>query len=321
MATKKSTAAGKQSAQKAQPKSPRMRKAPNYHSFKLSKRVRVHRAPLPGALRLMRQVLGLIRRNKRLFLGIIAVHIVLSIIFVRGFGISHDLVDLKQNLSEILGTGVNQLSVSIALFGQLASTAGSRASDVAGAYQVFLTLITSLAIIWTARQALAGHTITVRDAFYKGLYPIVPFILVLSVIGLQAVPALLGNLLYSLAVSNGTLVTTPEKLFALIIFLLLVLLSLYMIISSVFALYISTLPDMTPLRALRSARELVLDRRFAVGLRLVALPLSLLIIAMVIIIPLIILAPWLVEPVFFVMGSLGLLVAHLYMYSLYRSLL
>lgn len=270
---------------------------------------------------MLRSSLGLLRAHKKLFLGITAVHVVLSAVFVRGFGLSRDLVDLKANLLEIFGEDANQLQVTLALFGQVAGTAGQPATEVAGAYQAFLTLIISLAIIWTARQVLAGHKTTIRDAFYKGLYPIVPFMLVLFVIGLQAIPALLGNLMYSIAISGGLLVTPAEKLLALSIFLLLLLLSLYMIISSVFALYIATLPDMTPLRALHSARGLVLDRRLSVGLRLVALPLMLLVIAMIITIPLIIAAPWFVEPVFFVMTSLGLLLAHLYMYNLYRSLL
>ncbi len=321
MATKRSTASNKKLVRQPHPKTSRVRKTAHYHSFKLSKRTRAHKPRLPGAWRLLRSSLGLIRNNKKLFLGITAVHVILSVVFVRGFGISRDLVDLKANLLEIFGEGANQLQVSLALFGQVAGTAGKPATEVAGAYQAFLTLIISLAVIWTARQVLAGHKTTIRDAFYKGLYPIVPFILVLFVIGLQTIPALLGNLMYSIAINGGLLVTPAEKLLALSIFLLLVVLSLYMIISSVFALYISTLPDMTPLRSLRSARGLVVDRRLSVGLRLVALPLMLLVIAMIITLPLIIAAPWFVEPVFFVMTSLGLLVAHLYMYNLYRSLL
>ena len=294
---------------------------PAHKSFRLSKAVRNNRPPLPGALRLSRLTFGHVRANKKLFLGIIAVHVILSVIFVRGFALSSEFVDLKQNVDELLGGSVNQIGASLALFGYLAATASSEASEVAGAYRVFLTLIASLAVIWAARQVLAGEKPIIREAFYKGMYPLIPFIFVLFVVGLQLLPALVGNLAYGLIVNGGIAVTSAEKLVVLSMFLLLVLLSLYMVISSIFALYIITLPDMTPIKALRSARGLVLHRRWSVALRLAALPLMLLVLALIIIVPLIIFAPIAAEPVFFLASSLGLLFTHLYLYNLYRALL
>lgn len=299
----------------------RVKKTLSHRTFKLSKNVRSNTAPLPGAFKLVRLALSLLYANKRLFLGITAVHVLLSVIFVRGFGISDDLVRLKQGLIDLFGEDANQLQIAVALFGQVATSAGTQASEAAGVYQMFLMLIASLAIIWALRQVLARQKITVKDAYYKGQHPVIPFLLVLLVIGLQLIPALIGNTLYATAAKSGLLVTGIEQLLALIIFLLLVLLSFYMIISSTFALYISTLPDMTPMRALRSARELVLNRRLSIALRVIALPLMLLVFSMITIVPLIIFVPLLVEPVFFVMSSLGLLIVHAYMYNLYRSLL
>ncbi len=48
------------------------------------------------------------------------------------------------------------------------------------------------------------------------------------------------------------------------IFFLLAMLTLIYVKSSLFALYIVTLPDMTPMKALRSARELARYRRWTV---------------------------------------------------------
>ena len=89
------------------------------------------------------------------------------------------------------------------------------------------------------------------------MYPLIPFILVLLVCCLQLLPLIIGSSLYSLVVSNGIAVQPIEKFVWALLFASLALLSLYMITSSLFALYISTLPDMTPMKALRSARELV----------------------------------------------------------------
>ena len=68
----------------------------------------------------------------------------------------------------------------------------------------------------------------------------------------------------------------------------LALLSLYMICSSLFALYIVTLPNVTPMKALRSARQLVLHRRFLVLRKILFMPLALLVLGAIIMIPLII---------------------------------
>ncbi len=94
-----------------------------------------------------------------------------------------------------------------------------------------------------------------------------------------------------------------------------------MISSSIFALYIVTLPDMTPLKALRSARELVKGRRWAVILRLLSLPVILLIVAAIIMVPIIIVLTPVAQWVFFLLTMFTLVAVHAYMYTLYRELL
>jgi hypothetical protein len=102
---------------------------------------------------------------------------------------------------------------------------------------------------------------------------------------------------------------------------MLALLSLYMVTSSVFALYIVTLPNMTPMRALRSARGLVLGRRWTVLRKLLFLPIALFLLGALIMLPLI----WFWAPaatwVFFALSMACLAALHSYMYALYRSLL
>jgi hypothetical protein len=207
------------------------------------------------------------------------------------------------------------------LFGILAASLGAQASEVVGAYQSFLIVIFSLASIWLTRQFLLNETPRLRDAFYKGMYPLIPFILVLFVVALQLLPALFGNFLYSVVTQQGLAVTAIERLIWLILLLLLVALSLYMIISSLFALYIVTLPDMTPLKALRSARELVLHRRLKILVRIVAMPLILVLLAVLIFVPLLIFATPLAEPLFLLASSFALVVIHVYFYNVYRALL
>jgi hypothetical protein len=141
------------------------------------------------------------------------------------------------------------------------------------------------------------------------------------VVGLQLIPLLVGSTLYAVVTTNGIAVTVIEKLIWLFVFGVLALWTLYMLSSSLFALYIVTLPDMTPLKALRSARELVRHRRWTVLRKILWLPLALLLIAAVLMVPIIIWLTPLAQWLFFVLTMFVLVAVHGYMYTLYRELL
>jgi hypothetical protein len=203
----------------------------------------------------------------------------------------------------------------------MTASAGSTSSQETSLYQSILLVIASLALIWTLRQTYANKKVKPRQAFYKGMYPLVPFLLVAAVISLQMIPLLMGTLLYAYMIVGGIAVAGIEQAIWWIIIGLLVLLSLYMATSSVFALYIVTLPDMTPMKALRSARELVRFRRMMVMRKVLALPVLLLVFAAIIMIPLIIFITPVAEWIFLVLNMAVLAVVHAYMYALYRELL
>jgi hypothetical protein len=132
---------------------------------------------------------------------------------------------------------------------------------------------------------------------------------------------LIGSSIYSIVIANGIAVNLIEKALFVALFVALAALSVYWISSSLFALYIVTLPDMTPLKALRSARELVRGRRWAVFRKLICLPVILLVVAAIIMLPIIILLTPLAQWVFFLLTMFALVAVHTYMYTLYRELL
>jgi hypothetical protein len=184
-----------------------------------------------------------------------------------------------------------------------------------------LLVIISLATIWGLRQVSAGNKPRIRDAFYKGLYPIVPLILVLLVIGLQLIPMAVAGWLYSAVIVGGVAGTLIEKILWILLVILAILLSLYMISSSLFALYIVTLPDMEPMQALRSARQLAVHRRWTILRKIVFLPFILFVIAALIMLPTIILLPFIAEWIFLVLSLFGWIVTLCYIYNLYKELL
>ena len=301
------------------PDGPRRLKSPTYKSLRLSKRIR-HPVKLPSAWRLTKMTARLLWGNKRLFIGITLIYAVLNLVLVQGLSNNTDITSLKATLQDAFGAG-SAFTASLTVFAVLISSSGSAASGTGGAYQLFLIILVSLAIIWALRELLAGGRIRVRDAYYRGMYPLVPFILVLVVIGIQLIPLVLGATIYNIVISNGIAVIAAEKFLWAMLFGLLSLLSIYMISSSAFALYIVTLPDMTPLKALRSARALVRFRRWTVLRKILILPIILFIITTTIMLPIILVATVIAQWTFYLLTMFAAVATHTYLYSLYRELL
>lgn len=298
-------------------------KQPKYKSFRVSKKIKQPRQKLPNSFRLFKSAVKLLLKKWRLFGGIVVVYLILTVVLVKGFGVSSDISQLKTTVLELFQGGTAQLVTGLTLFSVLLSNANTTASEVAGAYQSVLLIVISLVLIWALRQTLAEKpvAVSVKDSFYKGLYPLIPFILVLLVIGLQLLPLVFANFLYTVVFGGGLAVTALEQVLWGVLIFLLVLLTLYMVTSSVFALYIVTLPNIRPMQSLRSARDLVIYRRWLIMRKVLFLPLALLVLAAVIVVPIIILSPAVAEWVFFVLSMSGLAITHSYFYQLYRELL
>ncbi len=291
-------------------------KQPNYKSFQLSKPIKYSGRRLPSSWQLFRHSCGLLWRYKKPLGGILLIYGLAQIIFVQG-AFTANLSDLKDAASNS-GGGVGG---SLNSFSYLLGSVGQTSSAGASAYQSLLFIIGSLAFIWALRQLMAAKRIRIRDAYYKGMYPLIPFFLVLVIIGIQMMPALIGAWLYGVVTTNGIAASFIEYVFWFVIFLVFALLSFYMICSSLFALYIVTLPDMTPMKALRSARELVLHRRHAVARKLVAFLIAVVILSAVITLPVILLLPGLASIVFYSATVLAVGFMHTYIYNIYRELL
>jgi hypothetical protein len=297
-------------------------KVARYRSFHLQKRLKRQTTQvIPGAPKLFKDSLRLLARNWKVFVGIALIYGIFNIVLVTGFSLV-DLKGAKESLGDALnGQAKGQVSTAISLFVYLLGSSNEAPSATASVYRIVIGIIISLAIIWALRQTHAGNKVRLRDAFYQGMYPLVPFMAVLAVIGLQLVPVVGGVLLYGTAMNNDIAITFAEQVAWTALLLLLVLLSLYMLASSVFAMYIVSLPDMGPMGALRSARQLVLHRRWTLLRRLLFLPLAILVCIVVAIVPLLFFAvaaaPW----AFLVLSTFLLPVVYSYLYTVYRALL
>ncbi len=297
---------------------PRTLKKSTYQSFRLQKPIKGDK--LPSAPRLFANALTILGKHWKVFLGIVVVYGLLNALLVQGFKISGGLDESKTLLEQAFSGNLSHLRTGFTLFFYLVGSSGNTSNPTAGAYQFMLVIVVSLALIWTLRQVYAGQKVRVRDGFYNGMAPLIKWILVLLVIGLQLIPLTIGIMLYGAVVSNGIAVSALEQVVWALLTFLLTLLSLYMVSSSLFALYIVTLPDMTPLSALRSARQLVAHRRWAVMRKVFFLPIILLVLAGLIVVPFIMYATPIAALVFFALSMLLIPTAHSYIYTLYRSM-
>ncbi len=277
--------------------------------------------PLPKARLLFVAVLRRLWENKQLFGGIIAIYGVLNIILVRGVAGSSDLANLKGTLDGAFSGLGGKLASASLTFASLLASSGSGNTATSGVYQTVLLVVCSLAFIWALRQATAKHATRVRDSFYHGMYPLVPFLLVFGLFGLQLVPLTIGGGLYTMVISNGIAIHLWEKALWLVLFCGLAAWSLRMATATIFALYIVALPDMTPLQAYRSARQLVYGRRLLIWRKLLFLPLVLLLLAVLFELPLILFVTPLAAWAFFAVSMAALPVVHGYLYGLYREML
>lgn len=302
-------------------KDTRRLQAPEYKSFRLSKRIKQKDKTLSKSRHLFKVAVLHLWRHRKVFGGITAVYLVLTVLLVKGLSASSDIPALKQSLQEVLSGASGQLATGLTIFGFLIGSTSGVSTEVAGTYQSMLLIVASLALIWALRQTHAGTKIGVREAFYRGMYPLVPFLVVLLVVGLQCIPLAVSSWLFGVTVLGGLAVTGVEVAIWSVLCFLLAVLSVYMVSSSVFALYVSTLPDMTPMKALRSTRQLVRYRRWEILRKVLFLPVILVVVGALIVIPVILFATPLAEWVFFVLSMSALAISHSYIYSLYRELL
>src|SRR6185312_8784987 len=165
---------------------PRRVQLGQYKTLKLQKRIK-HPVQLPNVWRLSRQAARTLWRHKRLFIGISLIYGILNVGLAQGLSGGTDLTSLKDTLNQAFTGHLGFLASGLGVFVAMVGTAGNTTDQTAGAYQIILAILVSLALIWILRQVQAGHRPRIRDAYYQGMQPLIPFILILLVISLELI--------------------------------------------------------------------------------------------------------------------------------------
>ena len=247
------------------------------HKANKNKQSKAVSSKLPSVFSLAKSSWHILWRNRNSMSFIILIYGLVYLVLVLGISSPGNVPSLKHEFSGVFHGHLSSLFSGLSIYTYLVGSSTSSPSASGSTYQVFIMLIASLAIIWALRQYYLGAKIRARDSYYKGLYPFVPFLLVLLFIIVELIPLLIGLFLYGTLFNGGIAVTGLEKVVSLIPIIGLVFLSFYWLASSLMALYIVTLPNMTPMKAIKSARGLVKGRRGLVLKKMIFLPVLLII--------------------------------------------
>ncbi|MCA9325385.1 hypothetical protein KDA23_04965 [Candidatus Saccharibacteria bacterium] len=275
-------------------------------------------AKTSNVLVLSRKSLAVIGRNWRFFLWFMVVYAALNILLVHNF--VSDVGSLRDQVQQLFG-GTNQALTNTGTYVLLVANQSS-ASGAAGVYQYMLMIVGSLALIWAIRQFMSDNppqSLRVRDAYYEGLYPLATFVLVLVVLALELLPLIFGGTVYSLVVTGGVASSGFEQVFWGLVFLGAIMLSGWLILRSIFALYIVTLPGMTPIAALQHAARVTSGYKLNMVRKFVFLFMIFAILSAIVMVPAIAFVPNAAQTVLFTLGLISLPVVHSYLYTMYRE--
>lgn len=310
-----------------------------HKSFKRSYREDYQRkTETPGLLSHAMTTFQLIFKHWKTFFALIAIMTVAYIILV-GL-LSEDLYQQFQTSIDETSTGLangkigNFAKAGLLLISTI-TTGGldTGMGEVQTVFMVALFLIMWLVVIYLLRHFLAGGRPKLRDALYNALLPLISTLLVFVVIFIQAIPLMLVAITYSAAIMTDFLSTPFYALVYFIFAAVMILISIYLLSSSLMALVAVTAPGVYPMAAIMNASDLMAGRRVRFILRAFYLILVIALIYLVTMLPIILidlwlksvwswLAGWPIVPFFLLVATCFVFIyATTYLYRYYRWLL
>jgi hypothetical protein len=312
-----------------------------HRSFRMTRRRDYVRSlEMPGYFSFTFSVLKLLWIWRKLFMGVVLVYGLLTALFV-GLASQETYAQLSDTLTETGGELMSGGAGEITKAGVLLASSVVGGLNTAqfgtsvGAQQVVVTtlvlLIAWLCTVWLLRAILAGQKPKLRDGLYNSGAPIVPTFFVSLVIIVQLIPVSIALIVMSVASASGLLDSGVISMIFWIFTILLGVLSLYWITSTLVALVVVTLPGMYPMRALRTAGDLVVGRRIRILLRILWSLIFSAGVWIIIMIPVILIDGWIkkvipaivdwpIVPVFLlIMSAFTIVWLASYVYLLYRK--
>ena len=264
-----------------------------HKSFKRSYREDYKReTPVPGIMHHIFASFKIIFKNWKLFLPLLVIAVVLNVVFV-GIMSEANYVQFQDILDEtsaqVAGGDIGNVAKAGLLLISTITTGGlsGESSEAATVFGVLIFLIVWLTTIFLLRHKLAKHKVKLRDGLYNAMTPLISTFLVFVVAVIQCVPIFILIIVYSAAVQTEFLATPFYALVFFIFAALMILLSGYLLSSSLMAFVAVSAPGLYPMKALHTASDLMMGRRVKFIIRLIALIIALALVWVVVMLPLI----------------------------------
>ncbi len=264
-----------------------------HKSFKRSYREDYKRdIEIPGIMHHIFATFKMIFKNWKLFLPLLVVVVAMAI-FLIGLMSEASYQQFQTALdqtNEELGIGnIGGFAKASLLLISTITTGGlsSESDEAKTVFVVLIFLIIWLVTIFIVRHRLAEHKIKLRDGLYNAMTPLISTFVVFVVAVIQCIPIFLLVIFYSAAIQTDFLTTPFYALVFFIFAVAMLLLSGYLLSSSLIALVAVSAPGLYPIKALYIASDLMMGRRIKFILRIIALMFALAIIWVVVMLPLI----------------------------------
>lgn len=250
----------------------RQRATATHKSFVLTRRRDMPKAPqLESYWKFPLSIFALLWQAKRLFAPYLLVYTLAGIVLfgaVQGNGIRtiNETIDTLST-SEGIEFGAIERAATVVTT-SLAGSLNTGLSEIQQLYMSGLYIFAALVVIWLLRFILAGKSVRLRDGIYNAGAPIIPILLLLIVGLLQAVPAAVAILLYINATAAGLLSGGIETAIFTAALALIVILTLYFMTTTLFALMIASVQGTYPFKAYVAAKKVILGQRRRVLFRL-----------------------------------------------------
>ncbi len=216
---------------------------------------------VPGSLRLFQETIDFITDHKMAFLRFTAVYFGLLAVLAGLLSTSYDASVSKTDLTSLGDLSGGSLSINTQVFWETLGVIGSTPDSSTTLYRAFVFVISFMAVLWLIRKLGKNKDASVKEAFYKGMYPLVPLMLVILWLSLELIPLAIANWLLFIVIGAGIPANNLELGMVWLAWLIISFPSFYALPKSVIALFIVTLPDETPISAIKTAKNLVKKRR------------------------------------------------------------
>lgn len=297
---------------KAKKRFPKIRKALKkfFKRFKRDSKVNPHKSfkrsyredykrklEIPGIMYHVLKSFKTVFKNWKLFLPFLVLMVVLNAIFV-GIMSEASYTEFQDILDEtslqIAGGDLGNVAKAGLLLISTVTTGGlsGESSEAAVVFGVLVFLIIWLVTIFLLRHLMAGHKVKLRDGLYNAMTPLISTFVVFVVALIQCIPIFLLIIAYSAAVQTDFLATPFYALVFFIFAVVMIIISGYLLSSSLIALVAVSAPGLYPMKALRTASDLMMGRRIRFILRLIALIIVLALMWVIVMLPLILFDLW-----------------------------